>query len=237
MICPTFRTSSLRFVPNNDRISILNLAEPDFFSWALETAVEWQFLDVFHTIFRRLEEFDWTKLDEDVLKMLYQELIDPADRRGLGEYYTPDWVAELMLEDIGYTSGSLLDPVLRFRHISVTAIHQLRKAGLSGKPLVEYVMNNIQGGPHDCVRGFTLSTASKSDANFAGVPNLLARYYEAGEGELLLRNASGDAWLATDLPFARDAGSLSERRGLPIRRRSRRCREISPTIHPSFPLL
>ncbi len=111
----------------------------------MDTAVEWQFLDVFHGIFRRLDEFDWTKLDEDLLKMLYQELIDPVDRSGLGEYYTPDWLAELILEDIGYTSGSLLDPSCGSGTFLFTAIHRLRKSGLSGKPLVEYVMNNIQG--------------------------------------------------------------------------------------------
>src|SRR4051812_23250908 len=54
--------------------SILNLAEPDFFSWALDTIAETPFSDVFHAVFRRLEEFDWSKLDEDLLKMLYQEL-------------------------------------------------------------------------------------------------------------------------------------------------------------------
>src|SRR5690349_21680821 len=42
--------------------------------------------------------------------------------------------------------------------------------------------------------GFTLSLASKSDANFAGISRLIAKYYEAGDGELLLRNAGGEAW-------------------------------------------
>jgi hypothetical protein len=125
--------------------SILNLAEPDFFSWALDTVAEQPFTDVFHGIFRRLEEFDWTKVDEDLLKMLYQELIDPADRSGLGEYYTPDWLAEMMLEDIEYESGSLLDPSCGSGTFLFTAIHRLRAGGLSGKALVEYVMNNIQG--------------------------------------------------------------------------------------------
>ena len=125
--------------------SILNLAEPDFFSWALDTVAESPFNEVSHAIFRRLEEFDWTKLDEDLLKMLYQELIDPADRSGLGEYYTPDWLAELILEDIGYKGGSLLDPSCGSGTFLFIAINVLRKGGLSGKKLVEYVMNNIIG--------------------------------------------------------------------------------------------
>jgi hypothetical protein len=42
--------------------------------------------------------------------------------------------------------------------------------------------------------GFNLNNVTRKDSDFGGVARLLARYYEAGEGELLLRNAGGDAW-------------------------------------------
>jgi hypothetical protein len=32
-------------------------------------------------------------VEVDVLKSLYESLIDPAQRKDLGEYYTPDWLA------------------------------------------------------------------------------------------------------------------------------------------------
>jgi hypothetical protein len=124
---------------------ILNLAEPDFFSWALDTVAESPFTEAFHGLFRRLEEFDWTKLDEDLLKMLYQELIDPADRSGLGEYYTPDWLAEMMLDDIGYSGGSLLDPSCGSGTFLFCAIRKLRTLGISGKQLVEFAIHSIIG--------------------------------------------------------------------------------------------
>ena len=50
--------------------------------------------------------------------------------------------------------------------------------------------------------GFTLSTATKIERNFGGVPSLVASYYEAGTGELLLRNAGGDAWSKLGHGFA-----------------------------------
>jgi DEAD/DEAH box helicase domain-containing protein len=50
--------------------------------------------------------------------------------------------------------------------------------------------------------GFNLNNMTKRDPNFAGVPGLLARYYEAGEGELLLRNAGGEAWDKLGFGFA-----------------------------------
>lgn len=81
--------------------SIQNLAEPDFFSWGLGTAAEKTFFEFFANLFRRLGEFEWSEIDEDLLKMLYQELVDPGDRQLLGEFYTPDWLAELTLREIG----------------------------------------------------------------------------------------------------------------------------------------
>jgi hypothetical protein len=37
------------------------------------------------------------ELSEDVLKSLCQELVDPKTRHGLGEDYTPDWLAARMV--------------------------------------------------------------------------------------------------------------------------------------------
>jgi N-6 DNA Methylase len=124
---------------------ILNLGEPDFFSWALDTAAEEAFFGVLDALFKRLGEFDWTKVGEDLLKTLYQELIDPADRSGLGEFYTPDWLAELMLREIGYKKGTLLDPACGSGTFLFTAVNLLREHGLEGKRLVEHVMDSITG--------------------------------------------------------------------------------------------
>jgi hypothetical protein len=37
---------------------------------------------------------------EDVLKGVYQQLIDPKDRHDLGEYYTPDWLCERIVQEL-----------------------------------------------------------------------------------------------------------------------------------------
>ena len=124
---------------------ISNLAEPDFFSWALDTPAETLFFNVLHAVFQRLEGFDWKRLDEDLLKMLYQELVDPADRSGLGEYYTPDWLAELILEDISYNGGTLLDPSCGSGTFLFCAVRRLKRQGLTGKELVRFAMNSLIG--------------------------------------------------------------------------------------------
>jgi len=47
----------------------------------------------------------------DVFRGFYQNLIPPALRKTLGEFYTPEWVVKLMLDEMEYDgSGRLLDP-------------------------------------------------------------------------------------------------------------------------------
>ena len=50
--------------------------------------------------------------------------------------------------------------------------------------------------------GFTLSDATERSADFGGVEGLVIAYYEAGAGELLLRNAGGEAWSKEGSGFA-----------------------------------
>jgi DEAD/DEAH box helicase domain-containing protein len=50
--------------------------------------------------------------------------------------------------------------------------------------------------------GFTLNAATKTDLAVGGIPGLIATYYEAGQGQLLLRNAGGDAWSKLGHGFA-----------------------------------
>jgi type I restriction-modification system DNA methylase subunit len=125
--------------------NIQNLAEADFFSWALGNSAEPVLFDFFANLFRRLAEFDWSHIDEDLLKMLYQELVDPEDRQVLGEFYTPDWLAELTLEEIGYKGGTLLDPACGSGTFLFTAIRRLRDSGKTGNNLIKTALTSITG--------------------------------------------------------------------------------------------
>ena len=118
-------------------LGIQNLAEPDFFSWALDTPSEAGFCDFTHLLLNSLRVYDFAKLDEDILKELYQGLVDPEQRHDLGEYYTPDWLAELTLEQIGYTGGKLLDPSCGSGGFLFAAVQRLKASGLKGKKLAK----------------------------------------------------------------------------------------------------
>ena len=127
------------------QLNLKNLAEPDFFSWALETEAEADFLALISDLFAHFTIFDFTQLSEDVLKNLYQELVDPETRHDLGEYYTPDWLAELTLERLGYKGGKMLDPTCGSGGFIFAGVNALRAAGMKGDALVRHALKNIIG--------------------------------------------------------------------------------------------
>jgi hypothetical protein len=69
---------------------IFGAAESDFFDWVV-TEPEGEAL--VRRILTHVRRFRLDQVESDVLKILYESLIDREERHGLGEYYTPDWLA------------------------------------------------------------------------------------------------------------------------------------------------
>ena len=66
------------------------VVESDFFDWLLESG---KGSDLVRRIALQAGRFRLEDVQTDVLKGLYESLIDPEQRHFLGEYYTPDWLA------------------------------------------------------------------------------------------------------------------------------------------------
>ena len=68
-----------------------------FEAWVLEQQTGRQMagnlLDLIHG-------WDWRARPGDILRDVYAELIDPKDRKDFGEFYTPDWLAELVVQSV-----------------------------------------------------------------------------------------------------------------------------------------
>jgi SAM-dependent methyltransferase len=64
--------------------------ESDFFDWVVADP-EGEAL--VRRIMAHVRRFRLREVESDVLKILYESLIDRDERHGLGEYYTPDWLA------------------------------------------------------------------------------------------------------------------------------------------------
>ena len=72
------------------------VVESDFFTWPTEVGGN-PFL---RTLARRLARFDWSIAPADVAAILYETVIPPEERRQLGEYYTPGWLARTMVREL-----------------------------------------------------------------------------------------------------------------------------------------
>ncbi|MEM4898480.1 MAG: N-6 DNA methylase, partial [Pyrobaculum sp.] len=91
------------------RFGYVNFLEGDYFSWYLGE-LDKELADVLAEIVRRLADYEpaTPQLEpeqaRDLLKRLYQHLVPRDLRHKLGEYYTPDWLADLLLDEAGLTS-------------------------------------------------------------------------------------------------------------------------------------
>ena len=69
---------------------IVGAVEADFFDWPLLAGGG---DDLVRSLAAETVRFRLRDVEVDVLKSLYESLIDPDERHDLGEYYTPDWLA------------------------------------------------------------------------------------------------------------------------------------------------
>ena len=75
-------------------LGITGQSEPDFFDWVLAADAGEELV---MRISRQVNRFRLHDIRVDILKALYESLIDPETRHDLGEYYTPDWLAARMV--------------------------------------------------------------------------------------------------------------------------------------------
>jgi len=78
---------------------IYGVVESDFFDWPLSVEGGREFVAA---LANRLSRFDWAHVDHDVLKHVYESVVTAETRQQLGEYYTPDWLAERMIAEVDY---------------------------------------------------------------------------------------------------------------------------------------
>ena len=81
-------------------LNVANFVEGDFFYWVSTPEFFQQLAPTLRELYNQITEYDFTDVEEDILKGVYQELIDIDTRHALGEYYTPDWLCERVVEDL-----------------------------------------------------------------------------------------------------------------------------------------
>jgi methylase of polypeptide subunit release factors len=141
-------------------LGILNFIEGDFFSWYLEIWND-EIYQAIKTLIDRLSDYSLVTLDvdpdttRDLLKKLYQQLMPRELRHNLGEYYTPDWLAERLLNmlDGGNFKGDpnkrILDPACGSGTFLVIAIKKIKeyawKNEIPEETILEKILSNVVG--------------------------------------------------------------------------------------------
>lgn len=147
------------------QMRITNFLEGDVFSWYLEA---WDTTDksgkkidlerVVRDMVSRLDEYDPVTLSiepvesRDLLKELYQDLFPKRVRHDLGEYYTPDWLAQWVIEKVGIKGNPderILDPACGSGTFLVLAIQRIREFAdekmIPEKELLQKIKENVIG--------------------------------------------------------------------------------------------
>jgi hypothetical protein len=139
----------------------LNAIEPGVFSWYLASQTP-ALASALQRAARVASEYSAevvavTPLTaRDLMKDLFQKLLPRSLRHRLGEYYTPDWLAEFVLDEVGYTGDprtTLLDPACGSGTFLVAAIARIRgwfehfgeTAGFAEGDLLQKILSTVTG--------------------------------------------------------------------------------------------
>lgn len=132
-----------------ESLGIRNLVEDDFFQWVRRAPAARVLAPLWEGLLSQLRTYDLSRLNQDVLKGVYQELVDPQDRHDLGEYYTPEWLCERIVQEVLPRSGfhSVLDPTCGSGSFLRAAIAHMLRGTPSESPTValDRVLNGVVG--------------------------------------------------------------------------------------------
>ncbi len=138
---------------------IRNFLEGDFFGWYLASWND-DIEEATGKLVQRLAEYDPGTLElapenaRDLLKKLYHYLLPREIRHDLGEYYTPDWLAERLIiqtlgADLGNAAKRVLDPACGSGTFLVILIKYIRERATRKKQdpvaTLELILQNVIG--------------------------------------------------------------------------------------------
>ena len=126
---------------------IENFLEENFFSWIVRDEAKSIGIENARLLMSLLGNYNLRELSEDVLKSLYQELVDPTTRHDLGEFYTPDWLAHRIIRKLmdENNEGSFLDPSCGSGTFLYLAIREKRNRLQDSIETLNHILDSVYG--------------------------------------------------------------------------------------------
>jgi type I restriction-modification system DNA methylase subunit len=159
----------LRIIKNKKELNILdvlngeyfksfglsNLSEEGYYSWITSKECYSDIQPYITALLKEISFYNLEDVNEDLFKELYKDIVKKEDRHRVGEYYTPEWLSKLTLEEtLKYFKESfpgkipsVLDPACGSGTFLTNYIHILKKE-LSSKPPLErlnIIINKVVG--------------------------------------------------------------------------------------------
>ena len=129
------------------KTGLQGVVESDFFAWPTEVGG----LPLLRTLARRIARFKWQEAPNDVASILYETVIPPDERRQLGEYYTPDWLARAIVREVvtDPLGQYVLDPACGSGTFVAEAVNHFieaaNKTSLDPKEVLEWLRFSVAG--------------------------------------------------------------------------------------------
>ena len=120
---------------------VRGVVESDFFTWPAEVeGGAW-----LRGLARRVDRFDWTRAESDVARILYETVIPADDRRRLGEYYTPDWLAREIVDAVitDPLNQRVLDPACGSGSFIFAAVRKYLAAARAARRKPDRVLDGL----------------------------------------------------------------------------------------------
>ncbi|GAA4453029.1 hypothetical protein GCM10023189_17410 [Nibrella saemangeumensis] len=110
------------------QFNVENFVEQDFYQWVTIDKYFPRLRRFFLKIADKISEYDFRDVQSDILKGVYQHLIDLETRHALGEYYTPDWLCEKVAEHFQFErNAQILDPSCGSGSFLLASVNRLRQ--------------------------------------------------------------------------------------------------------------
>ena len=102
-------------------------------------------LSIFQKTKEELSYYNLTNIDDDIFRGLYEEIIEQTHRQKLGEYYTPKWLVELVLEETlsewnNNNPPKILDPACGSGTFLIYSIFYIKKRyNITSNKILEFI--------------------------------------------------------------------------------------------------
>ncbi len=135
-----------------DQTGVSGVVESDFFTWPAEAkpaqagGAAW-----IRDLAKRISWINWQRAESDIVRILYESVIPADDRKQLGEYYTPDWLARQIVDTVATDplNQRLLDPACGSGSFIFAAVRKYltaaRDAGRSWSQSVDGLLTHVIG--------------------------------------------------------------------------------------------